>query len=455
MMRGNSLIGGNAAAVRHEPMPLQAGGGAEGANGFAVGLQSAQTGELRDWRELFQATWLPEGWREPGDDDDALKTKFVRELLSVLDVETCLTLLTALKEDKSDGDAVCNGLPNNAMDPPRDPGPGQLQATTKPKQEPAERQQQQQQQRQPRQAPQVQQPQHVQPEATFTTVAVRNMHKDFDQASVEAWVNAAGFQKSYDFLLWFPARMSPPQRDYSYAFINFKAPCFASKFQRTFHGKRSEPPTDKDADGGTEGKLPLNVAWAKVQGFGANFRKFRHLSGKQTNLAPAPATKCHPYFCQEAIRCIEYDTHNDVEIDTASAAEASSLPESGNTTVVIRNLPPSITEQKGAVKFLNDVGFDGKYNFFLFIPAKTKRCGSTPNYPYVFANFITPEVAKECMERFQGHVIGGDLQLNLVFANKTQGLEACKTRFGSMSAGSRCKPWLQGENDKAVHTAFQ
>eukprot|EP00811_Abedinium_folium_P036017 NODE_8764_length_1472_cov_1.707807.p1 GENE.NODE_8764_length_1472_cov_1.707807~~NODE_8764_length_1472_cov_1.707807.p1 ORF type:complete len:459 (-),score=108.59 NODE_8764_length_1472_cov_1.707807:13-1389(-) len=424
--------------------------------------------DCQDWQELFQATWLPEGWRSPDDDDDILITKFVCELVKVLDVEMCFGVLKLMDDmghikRSSDGGVACNGrsateMPRNRMAAPpstriaavpwpvvtlgQSPVPSQLQ--DQPRHQPALHRPPQATTPAPMRQQRQQHHHHHQPAATFTTLVVRNMHKDFDQASTEAWVNAAGFKASYDFLICFP------QRSQSYAFINFESTLVAAMFRRKFHGMPSEPPEDKAADASTEGKLLLSVVWAKVQGFRANLWEFRHLSRSQANLLPVQVTNCQPYFLQEAVRPMEHVTLDDVEFDPVWAGEASWLPESEKTTAVVTNVPPISGNQENCMKFLDSVGFKSMYNFFLYIPAKTARGTPTPNCARIFANFVTHKAAKDCMKIFHGRTLREHPKLYVVFA-KTQGLEACKAGC----AASRYKPWVMGESDNMAFTAFQ
>lgn len=282
-------------------------------------------------------------------------------------------------------------------------------------------------------------------EANASTLILRNLPGHFDQQLTQAWIDNRGFQGAYDFCLWFPAKATSRLNSCGYAFVNFRSAAQAQKFRKSTHLMRIPTPEGVEVD---PQQPPVSIAVAKVQGFVENYCRFMHLLEGNT------PTRCQPFFAEDAKQQVSPE-------DLAQAAVAVTMenqhtggetkPDGPATTLVIRNLPPSLETQEQAREWLNMAGFATKYDFFLYLPAKrTKRDKvgrnlSAPQhgYAYAFVNFKAIEDAQSCLKELNGNIVhDGDPVLNVVAA-KIQGVEKCQAHFSTLAESGRCTPWLE------------
>lgn len=264
-----------------------------------------------------------------------------------------------------------------------------------------------------------------------TTLILRNMPSDFDQQMTEEWVNERGFQGLYDFLLWFPAKRTTRLNASSYAFVNFRYAEDARRFRRENHLTRL-----------CAGKWALSIAIAKVQGFAENYIRFHHLTGDSS------PTLCQPFFSQDAINKLSDDAHTAAASAAKTAPQTETLQEGPCTTLIIRNMPYAVDNQENAREWLNDAGFEGTYDFFLYLPAKRRRpeppvAGGPPQgLAYAFVNFLSSDSALTCIDRLNGKALNeGDPVLNVVAA-RVQGLDECLRHFSNIGDNGRVIPWV-------------
>jgi hypothetical protein len=84
---------------------------------------------------------------------------------------------------------------------------------------------------------------------------------------------------------------------------------------------------------------------------------------------------------------------NDVDEDAAKGK----VPIGPCTTVMLRNLPNNYTRAK-LLKLLDEEGFSSKYDF-VYLPMDFK---SHASLGYAFVNLLTPDIAKQFWEAFEG-----------------------------------------------------
>lgn len=77
--------------------------------------------------------------------------------------------------------------------------------------------------------------------------------------------------------------------------------------------------------------------------------------------------------------------------------ETGEVPENMRTTVILRNLPNNYTRQM-LQELIDSEGFECKYDF-VYIPVDF---GSQAGLGYAFINLVSPEVATEFWEHFEG-----------------------------------------------------
>eukprot|EP00411_Alexandrium_monilatum_P107293 CAMPEP_0175768052 /NCGR_PEP_ID=MMETSP0097-20121207/70230_1 /TAXON_ID=311494 /ORGANISM="Alexandrium monilatum, Strain CCMP3105" /LENGTH=494 /DNA_ID=CAMNT_0017078153 /DNA_START=1 /DNA_END=1485 /DNA_ORIENTATION=- len=278
-------------------------------------------------------------------------------------------------------------------------------------------------------------------DGSFTTLILRNLPPSFDQKAVHEWIDDLGYCNLYDFLLWFPAKKTSRLSTASYAFINFRMGADAQRFRQDHHLKRF------DNSEGENGKKQLNVAIAKVQGFAENYVRFHHLCDDNC------PTVCQPYFAQDSCDKLPQQTLIAAETLTLTAPQLPGTLESGFTTLVIRNLPHSVDNQDVAMQWLDGAGFQGQYDFFLYLPPKRRRPeqdapgGPPQGLGYAFVNMRDPIHAAACVESLNGTPLAvGDPTLSIV-PSKVQGLQKCVSHFGSLDDGGRLRPWTDTSSD--------
>lgn len=278
-----------------------------------------------------------------------------------------------------------------------------------------------------------------------TTLIVRNLPSFFNQDSLQAWLDKnAGYEGTYDFLLWFPAKNSARLNSSSYAFVNFMDPANAGTFRKDFHQARLHfdgQNADPDA--------PLSIAAAKVQGFAENYIRYGHIS------LDSGSTKCKPYFDQDTLNKLPKEVVSGAAQAASAMAVAETTPQGAAQTLVIRNLPSSLETQESARKWFDKQGCEGKYDFFLFMPPKPSKrrvaLATVEGLAYAFVNFRTLDNATECMKNLNGHHCDGDtesLPLNVV-ASRVQGFEELQKTYNKGLHRDRLAPWVDEAKSKA------
>jgi len=162
-------------------------------------------------------------------------------------------------------------------------------------------------------------------------------------------------------------------------------------------------------------------------------------NGMDTSYAP-PATPAQG----------QWNTHaqeEDVKLESDTA-----------TTLILRNLPATF-DQGTAQEWLDERGYTGQYDFFLWFPAKsTSRLNSCG---YAFVNFHTPEDAQVCAKklhllRFPNHDDDSEsLPLSVAVA-KVQGFADNFARFQHLreaATPTRCSPFFAQEAIDALSQA--
>jgi len=274
---------------------------------------------------------------------------------------------------------------------------------------------------------------------TATTLILRNLPWYFDQKATQEWVDGQGYEGQYDFLLWFPAKKTSRLNTSSYAFVNFREAAGARHFRLENHLSRF-PAYDDEQD--RKQQCPLSIAVAKVQGFTENYIRFHHLTSERS------PTLCHPFFAQDSTDKLSQEAREAAAAVATSAPPPDSLPEGAFTTLIIRNLPYSVDSPTGAREWLDNAGFQGQYDFFLYLPAKRRRPeaasqgGPPQGLGYAFVNFRDTDSAQKCAEALNGRALAeGDPVLSVVAA-RVQGLPECLGHFGSLGEGGRIVPWV-------------
>jgi len=200
------------------------------------------------------------------------------------------------------------------------------------------------------------------------------------------------------------------------------------------------PSQQVEPEGGKQ-QWSLHVSVAKVQGFEDNFIRFYHLLH---NNSP---TLCQPFFAKDSIENLSPEVWKKATQAGSNALRLSNLSNGPSTTLIVRNLPPSLESQKETWQWLDNLGFAGQYDFLLWLPPKRKQVelassntGPRKGLAYAFVNLRSPEQAFKCAEFLNGH----DPALNVVAA-RVQGLNACLEHFSQFGDSTRVSPWFDLE----------
>jgi len=251
-------------------------------------------------------------------------------------------------------------------------------------------------------------------------------------------VDEKGYAGAYDFLLWFPAKKTSRLNTTSYAFVNFRSVSHAASFRKEFHLQRF--PSQQVEPGGKQ-QWPLSIAVAKVQGFEDNYIRFYHL------LDDKSPTLCQPFFAEDSIEKLSSEAKEKAAQAASNAPQLENISDGPCTTLIVRNLPPSLESQEETRQWLDNFGFAGQYDFFLWLPPKRKRVELAPTQSgppqglaYAFVNLRSPEQAGKCAQFLNGH----DPALNVVAA-RVQGLNACLEHFSQFGDSTRVSPWFDLE----------
>eukprot|EP00448_Togula_jolla_P020692 CAMPEP_0170583134 /NCGR_PEP_ID=MMETSP0224-20130122/7965_1 /TAXON_ID=285029 /ORGANISM="Togula jolla, Strain CCCM 725" /LENGTH=389 /DNA_ID=CAMNT_0010906425 /DNA_START=32 /DNA_END=1201 /DNA_ORIENTATION=+ len=131
--------------------------------------------------------------------------------------------------------------------------------------------------------------------------------------------------------------------------------------------------------------------------------------------------------------------------------DTTSLPETGATTLILRNLPQRFN-QEVTMGWVNDQGYANRYDFLLWFPAKTTSRFSSSSYAFI--NFNEPEFAASFFAKFHLYRMSPDtastepqgLPVSIAIA-KVQGFADNHARFKHLenSENSRCSPFFAEE----------
>jgi len=260
-----------------------------------------------------------------------------------------------------------------------------------------------------------------------TTVIIRGFPRAYSQDGVHAWLRRLGFEDLFDFLLWFPPKAASRRRHISYAFVNFTRAEQAQELLRY-----SGMPAPRDVDNPEHVQSHLTIMEAKVQGFAANFLRFFKLS-RQTGSSAAP------FFDARALMQLPKEARRMAE-QSACAEEKAEVcqPPKDGTTVVIRNLPPTVGSSEQMASWLKDQMDDVQYDFLLYTPPKGSKSGAARGCGYGFVNFMQSQLAEQCIAELCGRwPADGTTELNVVMAH-VQGYDACLEHFYSLLESGRC-----------------
>jgi len=94
----------------------------------------------------------------------------------------------------------------------------------------------------------------------------------------------------------------------------------------------------------------------------------------------------------------------DASVETESKAKNKAWKSAPVTSLMLSNLPCCVSQEELAA-IINRGGFEDRYDY-LYLP-KPARGGRTQNISYGFINLLTPKVAKDFIQCFQGHVFEG------------------------------------------------
>ncbi|CAK0837463.1 unnamed protein product [Prorocentrum cordatum] len=153
---------------------------------------------------------------------------------------------------------------------------------------------------------------------------------------------------------------------------------------------------------------------------------------------------------------------DDEDHEGAQEGQGPLVDEATATTMILRNLPPTFTQQ-GTQEWLDEKGYKGKYDFALFFPArKTSRLSI---FPYAFVNFLTLELAQEFkgqfhLSRFSGEPCSEVVEDNgkqapplSVVAARRQGFSENYVRFSHLlddTRSTQCRPFFADESIKCL-----
>jgi len=260
---------------------------------------------------------------------------------------------------------------------------------------------------------------------TDTTIVMMNLPVDYSHEKSRGLVDTLGFRDKYDVVIWFP-RKQIGQQNLSHAVVNFKAPEGCVAFRRRMRKGGINPSGEKE----------VALAESILQGFRDLFRKYGYMTQQKTAVVG-------PYFDKQALQSISLEDfaaakkHRDLEAQKATTA----------TTLVIRNLPDTITNQDTALKWLQAIADLRGYDFFLFFP-KPRAKSST--MAYAFVNFCFASRMEACRQSLRGYSVEGSDPLNVVVAKDTQGLQACRSHFQPLIEEGRLLPIIRCFDEAAA-----
>ncbi|CAE7721809.1 unnamed protein product [Symbiodinium sp. CCMP2456] len=254
-----------------------------------------------------------------------------------------------------------------------------------------------------------------------TTLVMMNLPVDYSHEKSRGLVDTLGFRDKYDAVIWFP-RKQIGQQNLSHAVVNFKAPEDCVAFRRRIRKGGINPSGEKE----------VALAESTLQGFRDLFLKYWYMTQQKTAVVG-------PYFDKQALQSIsseDFEAKKYRDLETQKA-----------TTLVIRNLPDTITNQDSALKWLQGIGDLRGYDFFLFFP-KPRAKSST--MAYAFVNFCWTSRMEACLQSLRGYSVEGSDPLNVVVAKDTQGLQACRSHFQPLIEEGRLLPVIRSFDEAAA-----
>mmetsp|Transcript_10009 Transcript_10009/g.24169 ORF Transcript_10009/g.24169 Transcript_10009/m.24169 type:complete len:437 (-) Transcript_10009:6-1316(-) len=259
---------------------------------------------------------------------------------------------------------------------------------------------------------------------TDTTLVMMNLPVDYSHEKSRGLVDSLGFRDRYDAVIWFP-RKQVGHQNLSHAVVNFKFPEDCVAFRRRVRNCGINPSGEKE----------LALTESTLQGFHDLFVKYWYMTQQKTAVVG-------PYFDKQALQSISSEDFEAAKKEKHRDVEAQKA-----TTLVIRNLPDTITKQDTALKWLQAIGDLRGYDFFLFFP-KPRAKSST--MAYAFVNFCWPSQLEACLQSLRGYSVEGSDPLNVVVAKDTQGLQACRSHFQPLIDEGRLLPVMRCFDEAAA-----
>lgn len=266
--------------------------------------------------------------------------------------------------------------------------------------------------------------------AGVTTMEVIGLPEAIDQDQALAFLSQSGFSDAFDYALLLPAVSGLGRR----LVVNFVAEQKAQLLKDTFNNKNYAKIMDIVAD------EPLQVVAAAVQGKASTSALYE---GK---------------YWQKIFENIKMDwkPFSSTSVPVVKKEKVARLGKDA-VTIIIRNLPPEVNGSAQGREWLKKMGVSSGYNFFLYVPPKTKQSLGKNEASdekgllgYIFINFLTPALALDCFRKVDNHVPPGSEglpKLSAAVAN-VQGLEQNKGHFKSLIQSGRLQPWF-GEDEKS------
>lgn len=273
---------------------------------------------------------------------------------------------------------------------------------------------------------------------TVTTLMVRNLPRTLTQRQLLSELDRHGFADQYDFV-YVPSLFSAGECK-GYAFVNFTSAEAAAQCMRTWNRSRQcAVPEDMP---------PLSISAAELQGLEANVRKW---SKPRMNRIRNPLFR--PFVRSSASDGGTHHLDESPGIDSDSPSLQAeqhaghgaddSLPErrprsaqgkADITTLMLRNLPPSLLQQDLAWE-IDLAGFAGAYDF-LYLPSSFGRASKG----YAFVNFVTAAAAARFVRTW--HQSLPDMALSVLPA-EVQGLGQNLARWAGSRLGRIRNPGLR------------
>jgi len=290
------------------------------------------------------------------------------------------------------------------------------------------------------------------PDTDVTTMMLRNLPQTLTKQMLVKELDNAGFSRAYDFLYLPIALCTNTNR--GYAFINFTNPEWALTFQLGFHGQKVTWHNDSET--------VLSVVPAAMQGFEANYAHYSNANvnrgdprarpiflrepklgnqpkqvgnlndaapqqkDQQQKQGPGMASAKQPKKIEQP-QSLSAASCNSFAMDSMDSAVPP--PGASLSTMMMRNLPPTLTRQM-LQEELDNAGFRRTYDF-LYLPIDLR---TDTNRGYAFINFISPECALSFQLAFEGQTVawqGHRKSVLSVVPAALQGFEANYTHYSN------------------------